>query len=146
MSAEWKESFIRVIHRKNEFEFNEFVNLVDSIEGKFSADEAKVLMRSFLDIDDYGSQESVCRVLSETDDEVQIVALLEELPRLLLEAKEWSFVLVGGVVRKMPGKFGMIARSQPKYIINALRDVLGNEEFQEFYPQYVSVLEILGHV
>lgn len=96
MNADWEKRLL-LISKKREEPGNdrEFINLVYKVENNCSLEAAKVLMKTFVDGDDLGTQESVNSVLATADPKVVTQALLEELPRLAKEAPEWAHYLIG---------------------------------------------------
>jgi hypothetical protein len=77
----------------------EFVSLVDMSEDNCDYDTCKILMKTFVTEEDFGVQESVNRVLSTAKAEDRQRALLEELPRLIVDTPEWGIVLLETEIR-----------------------------------------------
>lgn len=94
MDESWKTRILKASERPSEREEREFLELVDQANGKCTLDVARVLMKTFSDKPDYGTQERVNSVLASGKREDAIVALLEELPRLVKDSPEWAITLV----------------------------------------------------
>lgn len=94
MTNEWKNRILQLRYWQDEKEALEYVRLVDLAAHNCDLDTCNILMRTFVTDEDFGVQESVVSVLSSAKIEDYQRALLEELPRLILDAPEWSEVLV----------------------------------------------------
>lgn len=134
MDLHWAEQLLKASKRTNEKEQNEFLHLVDHVFGRCDADVARILMKTFTDTPDYGMQERVISVLATADDAIVTRAILEELPRLVQEAPEWAESLIGLEVDKRPQLLVQVASSTSENVKQALKNLLAQEEFQDFYP------------
>jgi hypothetical protein len=94
----------------------------------------KSVMKIFSDQPDYGTQETVIRVLATSDDKIVTKVMLEELPRLMQEAPEWAKSLVGVEVDTRPKLLQMVLSQMPEEVKKALRTLLNDADFQDFYP------------
>lgn len=141
MDADWSHELLRASRRRGEAEEQRFLALVDQAVGKCTLEVAKVLMKTFSDAPDFGTQERVCSALASARPEVQIRAMLEELPRLLLEAPQWAESLIGEEVEHRPALLKSIAASMPGEVRMALRQLLSNKDFRDFYPSATSILK-----
>ena len=102
MTDEWKNRILQLTNRTDEAEDLEFVRLIDMAIGQCDLDTCKVLMKTFVTDKDYGVQESVVSALSSAGTEDYQIALLEELPRLIVDAPEWAEVLLEREVKNAP--------------------------------------------
>ncbi len=94
MTSAWKVKILQLLHRDTYEQDVEFVGLVNMALDKCDLETCKTLMKTFVTDDDFGVQESVVSVLSSAKIGDYQTALLEELPRMLIDAPEWSEVLV----------------------------------------------------
>lgn len=139
MDKSWEIRVLKASERSSEREESEFLELVDQANGKCTLEVARVLMKTFSDKPDYGTQERVNSVLGSGKREDAIVALLEELPRLVKEAPEWAFVLIGAETITGTHMLSSIASRMPAPTKKALRTVLDDPEFREFYPEAADI-------
>jgi len=103
MDLDWKKNILLVAKERDKpGKDREFVELVYQAENKCDLDAVRILMKTFYDLDDYGTQESVNSVFSTVEGEILIEALLEELPRLAKDAPEWAHYLVGREMKRNP--------------------------------------------
>src|SRR5437660_9123245 len=134
MDADWTKKLLHVSKRASEREQEEFLELVDQACGVCTLAVARVLMKTFSDTPDYGTQERVVSTLATADDQIVTQAILEELPRLIKEAPEWAESLVGLEVDKRPELLQRVASQMPESVRKALRELLADKDFQDFYP------------
>lgn len=134
MDTDWATKLLKVSKRSNEIEQEQFLALVNQVADRCTLDTARTLMKTFSDKPDYGTQETVIRVLATLDDEVVTKVILEELPRLMQEAPEWAESLVGVEVDTRPKLLQMVVSKMPEEVKKALRTLLNDEDFQDFYP------------
>ena len=99
------------------------------MEFKVDLYHARLLLKTYSEAPDYGSQEDVNGTLSTAKPEVRIIAILEELPRLLEEGWSWALDLVVHEARDNPEALREIARRQPKDVRRAYETVVKSEEF-----------------
>lgn len=134
MNKEWEIKFLAVLGRESEQEEKEFLKLLDQAKDNLNLEVMRVLMRSFTNKPDYGTQERVINVMSNGEDELVIQAILEELPRLVVEAPEWAEALIGPEVDNRPTVLSKVALKMPIEIRRALMELLKSKDFQDFYP------------
>lgn len=134
MNKEWEIKFLAVLGRESEQEEKEFLKLLDQTKDNLNLEVMRVLMRSFTNKPDYGTQERVINVMSNGEDELVIQAILEELPRLVVEAPEWAEALIGPEVDNRPTVLSKVALKMPIEIRRALMELLKSKDFQDFYP------------
>jgi hypothetical protein len=139
MDISWADELLSASQRRDELEQQRFLTLVDQAFERCTLDVAKVLMKTFSDAPDFGTQERVCSVLASALPEVAIRAKLEELPRLVAEAPEWAESLIGEEVEHRPGLLKSMTASMPAAVKLALRQLLGNRAFRDLYPNAVQV-------
>ena len=124
MDVDWSHELLQASRRRDEAEEQKFLALVDQAFGKCTLEVAKVLMKTFSDAPDFGTQERVCSTLASALPQFQVRAMLEELPRLLAEAPEWADALIGEEVEHRPALLKTIAATMPGEVRMALRQLL----------------------
>lgn len=134
MNEKWKAQFLDASLRGDVRQEQEFLSLVDQVDGHCSLEVARVLMKSFAASPDFGTQERVVSVLASADKSDAVTAILEELPRLVVEAPEWAEVLVGQEVDRRPELLSQLASRLSPEVQNALRKLLTDPDFRELYP------------
>jgi hypothetical protein len=134
MNTDWERQLLETSARRDEAEQQRFLALVDQASGKCALDVARVLMKTFSDTPDFGTQERVVSVLATALPQVVLCAKLEELPRLLDEAPEWAESLIGEEVEHRPELLTSVAGSMSAQVKLALRRLLGDKDFRDFYP------------
>lgn len=128
MDELWKSRFERVLLRRDEEEEHAFVQAVEEVRGRCTRDVASVLLRSFTDRPDFGTQEHVLSTLASAAPSDLIEAILEELPRLVREAIEWAVVLIGQELQFRPALLVRAARFANRESREALCSVLNRED------------------
>jgi hypothetical protein len=139
MDADWAKKLLHTSQRASEKEQEEFLALVDQACGVCTLEIARMLMKTFSDTPDYGTQERVVRTLATADDQIVTQAILEELPRLVKEAPEWAEALVGLEVDRRPELLQRVASTMPESVRKALRELLADKDLQDFYPGACSI-------
>jgi hypothetical protein len=139
MDANWADELLSASKRRDEGEEQKFLLLVDQAFERCTLEVAGVLMKTFSDAPDFGTQERVCGVLASAPPEIVIRAELEELPRLIVDAPDWAESLIGEEVEHRPGLLKAIAASMSPAVKLSLRQLLGRKDFREFYPNAVEV-------
>ena len=134
MNTEWEKKLLEAAKRSNEEQEQEFLRLVDQVEGNCPLAVVRVLMKTFSAEPDYGTQERVESVLATAKPEDVTQAILEELPRLMVEAPEWAESLVGVEIDNRLELVSSIAAGMPDNIKDCLRQLTQSEEFIDFYP------------
>lgn len=139
----WKKKILTVCKRKNEEEEKEFLNLVDQVSGDEGIDVLRVLMKTFFDQDDYGTQERVVSCLQKFKTEIMHQALLEELPRLENEAFEKAEALLETEITFREDSLEKVANTMSLEIKNILKKILNREEFIKYCPEAINFLSKL---
>ncbi|MGL4997993.1 MAG: hypothetical protein ACRC5T_03245 [Cetobacterium sp.] len=134
IDEKWKKKLLNSSNRSNEQEEREFLRLVDEAFNNCSLETARVLMKTFSNVEDYGTQERVCSVLATADEAIVIQSILEELPRLVSQAPEWAEFLLGLEIENRGILLEKIASQMPENIKKILRILLKKEDFQDLYP------------
>lgn len=134
MNVDWKNKLLESAKRSNEIEEKEFLRLVDMAAGNCSLDTVRILMKTFSNKPDYGTQERVESVLATAKAEDVTRGILEELPRLMAEAPEWAESLVGVEVDNRLELISSISAGMPENIKDCLRQLTQSEEFIHFFP------------
>lgn len=135
MEANWTDKLLKASRRSGEGEEKEFLRLVDQAFGVCSLEIARVLMKTFSEKPDYGTQERVISALASAEAEDVAQAMLEELPRLVEEAPRWVESLIGLEVEKRPALLQKVALRMPQETKKVLRKLLSDKAFQNFYPE-----------
>lgn len=140
MNKDWITRFEAAIARSSPEQEEEFLLLADEAEGNCTIDVARVLLKSFLAKEDFGTQERVVSVLATADKIDAITAILEELPRLMRETPDWAEILVGQEVDRRPELLSTIARTTSPLVRIALNELLCDSDFEKSYPNAQEVL------
>lgn len=140
MDNVWKERFLTAMKRHDYQQEQEFLTLVDQAEGHCSLEIARVLMKSFTASPDFGTQERVVSVLASADKSDMVTAILDELPRLLVDAPDWAEILIGQEVDRRPEFLVRVAKQSRLEVRVALQQLLANQNFNEFYPNAKTIL------
>jgi hypothetical protein len=131
----WQQIFLDCMARDTLKQEQTFLALLDNLfDGQCDLDTARVLMKSFSDKPDHGTQERVISVLMQASPEVRIRAIFEELPRLNSEAPEWASSLLGQELDHHPSTVVDIVKNSPSQTIEAVSKVLADADFVDFYP------------
>jgi hypothetical protein len=134
MNRQWAVDLLAASERKDEAQEKEFLRLVDEVEGIVTLEVARVLMKTYSDKPDYGTQERVESVLAGAKPEIVTQAILEELPRLIKDSPEWADSLVGTEVEFRPQLLERVAGKMSEEIKSALRSIVSRSDFKEFHP------------
>lgn len=133
LNLEWASTLLKASARESLQQEQEFLRLVDEVDGKVTPEIAGTLFKTFSAQPDYGTQERVISVLASADDRIVTIALLSELPRLLAEAEEWAHALIGEEVEYRPELLVQLVSAIPLSAKKALITVLTDSEFQDFH-------------
>ena len=133
MKPDWEQMLLEASARESSDQEQEFLSLVDEAEGDIGLEVAKTLLKTFSDKPDYGTQERVESVLATADPEVVVQAVLEEMPRLVLEAPEWAESLLGQELEHRPSLVVSAMNNLPQKAIEVIRTVAMRPEFISFY-------------
>ncbi len=134
LDDKWKSALLISSARESTEQESDFLDLVDAADEKIDFEVAVVLLKTFIAKPDYGTQERVVSVLSSGRPEIVIKAILQELPRLVAEASEWAFVLMGTEVEFRPALTARLLLQAEDDVKNAASTVLCHEEFLSLYP------------
>lgn len=136
MNDNWYVNLALVAQRKDEKEEKYFLDLVDMVDinKDYSKKTLKALMGTYLDIEDYGTQERVESILVNAKPEDRIEALLEEMPRLESESLEWAITLLGFEINENPEKLSFLINKSPLNIKNIVYKLITDKDFIDFYP------------
>ena len=92
------------------------------------------LMRTFVTDEDYEVQESVISVLSTAKPQDRQLALLEELPRIMVEAPDHADALVENEIRFHFDSFRETVRGIEPHLREAIDQVLKKESLTGQFP------------
>ena len=94
MNDKWHEKIVVLGKREKESDYNEFITLIDNLDN-YSLNTIRTLLKTYHDEpSDFGTQECVETSLNLAKQEDVLLAFLEELPRLVKEAPEWTLCFV----------------------------------------------------
>jgi len=133
------ENILKYKERRNEEEEQKFLELVDQIFGYVDQDAARVLMKTFLETPDYGTQESVIGALSSAESDIFIQALIEELPRLKKEAPRWIASLVCPEITHRFSLFKRICLNIDSDKRTEIKEILASKELTKICPDAVKI-------
>jgi hypothetical protein len=102
--------------------FERFKDLAEEARGGGLLEAKGLIATIMCQPEDNGEGEAVLSILSEFDPELQVVAILEELPRLQVQHEdEWADSLVETLARFKPGKLIQVANTSPPLVGACLR-------------------------
>ena len=130
----WKKEILFTSNREDDEKEKRFLELVDQVEDCCDYEIAKVLMKTFSDKPDYGTQERVVSTLCNLTREQYIQVILEELPRLINEAFEWAEILIGLEIQKRFDYVIKLLPQQSEIVKESVRMLLRNKDFIKAYP------------
>ena len=113
----------------------EFALLVDAASGQITPHVASVLMHTFSDASDFGTQEAVCSALASGAPRVTLCAILEEMPRLSREAPEWAESLLCTELEHRIQLVLELLHASSVEVRAAVRSIIIKPEFVEFQPK-----------
>lgn len=131
---EWEQWLLAASKRGDEAEQQRFLELLDQVSGRVTPAIAKVLMKTFSEAADFGTQERVINTLATAPAEVQLRAELDELPRLLKEAPRWAEALMAEEVEHRPELLQATVRTMPAEVKMSLRQLLNRKDLQDIFP------------
>ncbi|HQS85010.1 MAG TPA: hypothetical protein PLY23_08995 [Alphaproteobacteria bacterium] len=134
------EEIIETKDRRNEDEEKRFLELINQTFGRMDLDVARILMKTFLAKPDFGTQERVISAMLSGRREIYIQALLEGLPRLQAEAKNWIENLLCPEIEYHPDILEKLARLMPENIKEIIRTVLNNKDIRRDYPNAEKII------
>lgn len=134
MTDEWKRRILELRYRKTEPEDLEFVSLVDMAEDNCDFATCQILMKTFVTDEDYEVQESVISVLSTAKPQDRQLTLLEELPRIMVDAPDHADDLVGNEIRFYLDSFKETVRGIQPHLREVLNQILVRDSFRKQFP------------
>ncbi|MDD3592457.1 MAG: hypothetical protein PHO65_07435 [Sulfurovum sp.] len=145
MSDAWHQKVLQLGKRLNDSDYDEFVKLIENEPFIYSLKTVRTLLKTYYDEpNDFGTQECVEGTLELAKPEDVIVATLEEFPRLYKEAYEWSFVLLGRLLKYDLNLLIKITKNIPRETKNLLLEVLlADEDFDEDFENSLKFKEFL---
>lgn len=133
MKPDWEKQLLAVAERDSEEQEYQFLSLIDEAENNVDLNVAKILLKTYSDNPDFGTQERVECVLATAVPEIQVRAVLEEMPRLVSEAPEWAETLLGQELEHRSSLVVSVMSSLPQNTISAILSVASKPEFVSFY-------------
>lgn len=145
MSEQWHEQVIKYGKRLNDSDYDKFVELIEEEPFVYSLKTVRTLLKTYYDEPkDFGTQECVEGTLEMANPEDVIFAILEEFPRLHKEAYEWSFVLLGRLLRYDLNLLINITKTVPLKTKKLLLEILlADEDFDEDFENSKKYKEYL---
>jgi hypothetical protein len=142
---EWKKNLLVASIRDEDDEqsFHDFTDLVEILDGTEGIEALRVLMKTFSDKPDYGTQESVNTIFLNFPQQLYVQAVLEELPRLEIEANEWVDCLMADLVRIDRDQLIKTLNSMDKPYRDLFKKWVNTPEFLEDFPQTIDILKQL---
>jgi uncharacterized protein (DUF849 family) len=128
----WTEQLRTSARRETPEQERDFLRLVDAVNGKVTRPVAKVLVATFTDTPDYGTQERVASVLASAPTIIRVSVILEEMPRLVAQAPEWAEALLSELLEHDLATVRSFLRTAPVEVKSAVRAVAVRPEFREF--------------
>jgi hypothetical protein len=135
------EEILATKERCTEEEEQRFLELVEKTSGNCDIEVARVLMKTFSSKPDYGTQEDVICSLSTGGHEIFIQAMLEELPRLRLEAPDWVECLLGPEIDNRFDLLKKIVQKMPQNIKNVLKEIISDKNFCDDFPNAKKLID-----
>jgi len=133
MRPDWETQLLAASERDTEEQEHQFLSLVDEAENNVDLSTAKALLKTYINKPDFGTQERVESVLATAGPEIQVQAILEEIPRLVLEAPEWAETLLGQELEHRLSLVVSVMAGLPQSAISAIIKVASKPEFASFY-------------
>ncbi|WP_010304030.1 hypothetical protein [Candidatus Odyssella thessalonicensis] len=130
--------------RETEEQVNNFVDIVENLQGKVDCVVAHALMKTFSQAPDYGTQESVMSTLASGDPSVVTKAILEEIPRLVKEAPRWADTLMINQYLFNKEQVLSILKDCPMPIKNAVLKAINKPEVLSFEPKIKELIEYIN--
>lgn len=134
MDNDWKKRILELRYWENEQEAVEYVELVDKAKYKCDLDTCRNLMKTFVTDEDHEVQESVISVLSTANSQDRQRALLEELPRILIEAPDHAADLVENEIRFYLDSLRPTVRGIEPHQREALNRIISGDTFRKHFP------------
>ncbi len=127
------------IWRRNEEEFDNFIEIIDKIDEIISDNDADVLFETFLSIDDFGSLEHVLSKLIAAGDEVFFGALSRNLVSVIERAPEHGQDLITSNYLYKPQETFRAINSNSRENIKKISEFI--REIVPIEPQISDLLE-----
>jgi len=119
----------------------QLIALLDQSTSNLDDIRLKALLEKYTLTLDWDTQERIENILSEVDKEMWVRIVLEEMPRLLSDAPEWSVSLLG---EEIEHRFQMVQESlsiMPLEVQHAVECVLKSDDFRSFYSNTGSLFK-----
>lgn len=134
MDNDWKKRVLELRYWKDKQEALEYASAVDEATYRCDLDTCRTLMKTFVTDEDYEVQESVISVLSSAKPQDRQLALLEELPRIMVDTPDHADDLVENEIRFHFDSFKETVRSIEPHQREALDHVLRRDVFRQQFP------------
>ena len=120
----WASELLSASARDTDEQEATFLRIVRGLEGRCDLAVARTLMKTFSEAPDFGTQEDVMSTLLSGPRSVYVTALVEELPRMLVDAPRWADSLVTTELVNYPESLVDAGASADPPTREALRQVL----------------------
>ncbi len=134
MDNDWKKRVLELRYWKDKQEALEYASVVEDAKYRCDLEACRHLMRTFVTDEDYEVQESVISVLSTAKPQDRQRALLEELPRIMVETPDHAAALVENEIRFHFESFKETVRGIDPHQREALDHVLRRDVFRQQFP------------
>jgi len=134
MDSDWETKLLAASKRESEEQEKYFLSLLDQASGNIDFNTAKTLMKTYTSNPDYGTQERVESVLETGEKKLVLQAILEEMPRLVIEAPEWAEALLGQEVEHRVFLVKEMLGLMSPQVKDAVNKVAESKAFVSFYP------------
>ncbi|MBX3268370.1 MAG: hypothetical protein KF831_16855 [Acidobacteria bacterium] len=134
MDSDWKQRVLELRNWNDKQEALEYASVVEEAKYRCDLEACRHLMRTFVTDEDYEVQESVISVLSTAKPQDRQLALLEELPRIMVEAPDHADALVENEIRFHFDSFRETVRGIEPHLREAIDQVLKKESLTGQFP------------
>ena len=120
---------------------NQLSSLVNQAETNLDSNTLRALLKMYTTMLDWQTQEKIESILARADEEIWVMILLQEMPRLALEVPAWAVSLLG---EEPENRFQLIRKylaSMPEEVQKAVHNVINSEDFALFYSNTESLFE-----
>jgi hypothetical protein len=134
MDSDWKKRILELRYWDDEEEAREYLELVGRAKYRCDLDTCRSLMKTFVTDEDFEVQESVISVLSTAKPQDRQLALVEELPRIMVDAPDHAADLVENEIRFHFDTFKETVRDIQPTLKEALNQILKRESLIQQFP------------
>lgn len=120
---------------------DQLLNLIYQAEKDLDSNTLRALLIMYTTTLDWETQEKIERILAGADEEMWVMILLQEMPRLAIEVPAWAVSLLG---EELENRFQLVRKylaSMPEEVQKAVHTVMNSEDFTLFYSNTESLFE-----